>query len=42
MSAKEGEARRRLILAQVRGTGHVAVTDIADELEVAAKRSGVT
>jgi len=37
MSAKEGEARRRLILAQVRGTGHVAVTDIADELEVAAE-----
>jgi len=37
MRAKEGEARRRLILAQVRGTGHVAVTDIADELEVAAE-----
>lgn len=37
MSTKEGEARRRLILAQVRGTGHVAVTDIADELEVAAE-----
>src|SRR3978361_1453504 len=37
MNAKQGEERRRLILAQARGAGHVAVTDIADELDVAAE-----
>lgn len=37
LNAKQGEERRRLILAHARGAGHVAVTDIADELEVAAE-----
>src|SRR3954447_5775096 len=37
MNAKQGEERRRLILAQARGAGHVAVTEIADELDVAAE-----
>lgn len=37
MNAKHGEERRRLILAQARGSGHIAVTDIADELDVAAE-----
>ena len=37
MNAKQGEERRRLILAQARGAGHIAVTEIADELDVAAE-----
>jgi len=37
MNAKHGEERRRQILAQARGAGHIAVTDIADELDVAAE-----
>ncbi len=37
MNAKQGEERRRLILAHARGSGHVAVTEIADELDVAAE-----
>ncbi len=37
INAKHGEERRRHILAQVRGAGHVAVSEIADELEVAAE-----
>ncbi|QNK82978.1 DeoR/GlpR family DNA-binding transcription regulator [Nakamurella sp. PAMC28650] len=37
LNAKQGEERRRLILAQARGAGHIAVTEIADELDVAAE-----
>ena len=37
LNAKQGEERRRLILAHARGAGHIAVTDIADELDVAAE-----
>ena len=37
MNAKQGDERRRLILAQARGAGHIAVTEIADELDVAAE-----
>ncbi|MTD14424.1 DeoR family transcriptional regulator [Nakamurella sp. YIM 132087] len=37
MSTRQGEERRRMILEQARGSGHVAVTDIASELDVAAE-----
>ena len=37
MSGRPGEERRRHILAQARGSGHIAVTDLADELDVAAE-----
>jgi DeoR/GlpR family transcriptional regulator of sugar metabolism len=37
MNARQGEERRRHILAQARGSGHIAVADLADELEVAAE-----
>jgi DeoR family transcriptional regulator, fructose operon transcriptional repressor len=37
MTARAGEERRRLILEHARGTGHIAVTDLAVELDVAAE-----
>ncbi len=37
MSLKQGEERRRQILAHARGTGHIEVTGIADELKVATE-----
>ncbi len=37
MTVRHGEERRRLILAHARGTGHIAVTDLAEELEVATE-----
>nr|WP_188941815.1 DeoR/GlpR family DNA-binding transcription regulator [Nakamurella endophytica] len=37
MSGRPGDERRRHILAQARGAGHIAVTDLADELDVAAE-----
>ncbi len=37
MSIRHGEERRRRILAEARGHGHIAVADLADELDVAAE-----
>ncbi len=37
MNAKQGEERRQQILAHARGTGHIAVSEIAEELDVAAE-----
>lgn len=37
MSIRPGEERRRHILAQARGSGHIAVAEIAGELDVAAE-----
>lgn len=37
MNAKHGEERRRQILAHARGTGHIAVAELAEELEVAVE-----
>ena len=37
MNIRHGEERRRLILAHARGSGHIGVSDLADELDVAAE-----
>jgi DeoR/GlpR family transcriptional regulator of sugar metabolism len=37
MNIRQGEERRRVILAQARGAGHIAVAELADELEVAVE-----